>query len=79
MPPEVRVQLSALESDIESRNYKITASGKSDGSTEVTLTHKVSGSKWSGIGSRTASFPYESALKQAYARMIQFETRFESR
>jgi len=78
MPAAVRAALAALESDIESRNYKITAIGKADGSTEVTLTHKVSGNKWTGIGPRTSSFPYESALKQANARMMAYETRFDS-
>ena len=74
----IRPSLSDLESKVESRGYRITVKGEKDGSATVTLTHIGKDHIWTGVGSRTQSFPYETALKQATARMEQFENRFQS-
>ena len=71
-----RITISDIESDIAARGYRFTLKQNENGTT-VTLKHSTQGHTFEGYASWRSMNGFEDALKQAYSRMLAFETRHD--
>ena len=75
----IRNTLNDLERSIKNTGYTISISSKTSGDTVVRLTRRMNDGStriFEGEGTHRSSFPYQDAIKQANARMRQYEDRF---